>query len=309
MNDGTEAPAGPVSLTRKRKLDVDVEVKDTALDYDDKRMKYDPDAPRPPTTKRPTLSSLKVQLKKLKAPFRCPVVDPSKAASGMGLAGSKNSTPQKMDEDNAPGTSKETTLTSVDQLALPKEDKKIQHRTTRASLQFKSPLLAGSASNNNPSIGSDSHPPSGVRLTPTIQALQRQLQNLKRAVKVKQANEEAELKALVKMWKEAAREVAWEVWEIYKERGLGQQGGGSATEFAPASWGWEEKKGSGSGSSWGWAGAHDEPGEEDAGRHQKEDADDGEVRDDTMGTMLRQMGVDPEVLGWDVEQDCFVDEE
>ncbi|KAF7355101.1 hypothetical protein MSAN_01425700 [Mycena sanguinolenta] len=124
-----------------------------------------------------------------------------------------------------------------------------KHRTQRASGQFKSPLPLAVASI-----------PSAVRQTPTIQTLERKVQLLRRAVKVKKTGEEQTLQALVKKWTEAGREVAWEVWALVKdqENGNGDDWGKAKSEKRKFedSWGWNEdsssKKVKTEWENWGW---------------------------------------------------------
>ncbi|KAL0070938.1 hypothetical protein AAF712_002159 [Marasmius tenuissimus] len=85
-------------------------------------------------------------------------------------------------------------------------DKK--HRTVRAGAQFKSPLSATAAA----SAGKSS-----IRLTPSIQMLERKVQLLRRAVKVKKEQEEVVLKDLIKTWTEAGREVSYQLFELARE--------------------------------------------------------------------------------------------
>lgn len=196
----------------------------------------------------------------------------------------------------------------------PPVDRKKQHRTQRAASQFKSPLTPGASAAVT----------SNVRLTPQIQALERKLQVLKRAVKVRREGEEGTLEGLVKRWTEAGREVAWEVWGLTKEAaqggdwgyggegkrgGFGGGGGFGKEEDANKGWGWDkedEKKG---GSSWGWAneggGEAEEEEKDDSAQYKDEEE---EVKpQQTLGTMLRLLGIAPETLGWDDNEEGFVD--
>ncbi|EGO01664.1 hypothetical protein SERLA73DRAFT_177089 [Serpula lacrymans var. lacrymans S7.3] len=192
-------------------------------------------------------------------------------------------------------------------------------KTSRAAAQFKSPL---------PSSGVASTPLlSYVRLTPAVQALERKLQLLKRAVKVKNGGEEDMLAALVKKWTEAGREVAWEVWEYVKEAGAERAseqviGMGQKNIFQEG-WGWEKPEGQTSSGdrddgNWGWAstdsrceegigklGYDNDCDEKECKYEQEEDEEDR--RRDTLGTMLRELHIAPETLGWDDDEENFVD--
>ena len=173
--------------------------------------------------------------------------------------------------------------------------------TKRATAQFKSPLLTG-ASNTT----------FAVRLTPTIQSLQRDVQMLKRAIKVRQEGEEGDLERLVRKWTEAGREVAYELWGLVKDNESGDRNvgiGGRAKGGFEGNWGWENKGGADRG--WGF-GDMPQTGLEEVTNDQqtRDEGLDGEdeTRSDTLGTMLRQLGIAPETLGWDEEEGGFAGE-
>jgi hypothetical protein len=196
--------------------------------------------------------------------------------------------------------------------------------TSKAASQFKSPLC-------------DSAPAlSSIRLTPTIQALERRVQILKRAVKVKMDGEEDVLEGLVKKWTEAGRDVAWEVWGLVKdsERDGGdvnasgsewgeEKKGGMKRGFKEG-WGWDDndakksKMDDGFERNWGWnverehgirSGSGDEEiyGVMKNGICRGEDLEDQEEekREVTLGTMLRQLGIAPETFGWNEDEGEF----
>ncbi|KAI5825056.1 hypothetical protein K523DRAFT_420315 [Schizophyllum commune Tattone D] len=272
--------------------------------------------PPPPTTKRPTALAYKAQSRKLAKPFRPPAMKPKVEVDD---AVPPSSSPPR----TSPPRSSSPAHSSSNSTAPkpPPVDRKKQHRTQRAASQFKSPLTPGASAAVT----------SNVRLTPQIQALERKLQVLKRAVKVRREGEEGTLEGLVKRWTEAGREVAWEVWGLTKEAAQGGDwgygsGGGQAKggfgssggfgggfgkeEDANKGWGWDkedEKKG---GSSWGWA---NEGGGESQEEEEKDDSaqykdEEEEVKpQQTLGTMLRLLGIAPETLGWDDNEEGFVD--
>ncbi|KII95872.1 hypothetical protein PLICRDRAFT_231933 [Plicaturopsis crispa FD-325 SS-3] len=164
--------------------------------------------------------------------------------------------------------------------------------TPKAASQFKSPF----SSSPSPAL-------SAVRLTPTIQTLERRIQVLKRAVKVQQDGEAGTLEGLVRKWTEAGREVAWEVWEAVKDNsegdGKGAGGkGGWGSDDKKGGWGYDEKPGE----EGGWGAEEDYKGKPRA--HEEEEE---EKTTDTLGTMLRQLGIAPETLGWDEDEGEFVD--
>ncbi|KAK0206173.1 hypothetical protein DFS33DRAFT_564571 [Desarmillaria ectypa] len=194
------------------------------------------------------------------------------------------------------------------------DDQKKRHRTVRAAAQFKSPLSIAASSNVIPS----------VRMTPTIQSLERRVQILKRAVKVKKDGEEELLESLAKRWTEAAREVAWELWDLVKDNGTNEGGGWGDTWDGPKTkrgfednWGWEEKgdqKRLKTENSRGRDESQNKEGEEDEYQMQGVESHDENRRardeeedkpENTMGSMLRQFGIAPETLGWNEEDGMF----
>ena len=69
----------------------------------------------------------------------------------------------------------------------------------RAAVQFKSPII----------LTGGNLQASTIRLTPAIQALERKLQILNRATKVREENEEDVLRGLIAKWTGAGQEVAY----------------------------------------------------------------------------------------------------
>jgi hypothetical protein len=268
------------SNKEQRKLD--------SNDVDAHRLKSTNGIPHP---KRPTIAAHRLQLKKLAKPFRSPVLPHAPKLESKPKASVTNlradavlSTPKEGDsQEHAPSSS----------------DSKIKYRTARAATQFKSPLFASNALDGS----------SLVRLTPTIQALERKLQILKRAVKVREDVQEEVLEGLVKKWTEAGREVAWEVWNLVKDNASsdGSHGNSQSSKKRTfkGSWGWEspgdakKPKGEEMERNWGWdvvpiSSRSEEEEEEDVPKH-------------TLGTMLRQFGVAADTLGWDDEEGSFID--
>ena len=248
-----------------------------------------------PYPKRPSIAVHRLQQKKLAQPFRSPVLpQASKVETRLKTSAtdlradavsSRSLTPKEEDSEKHVSSSS-TTL-----------DSKIKYRTARAAAQFKSPLSA-------PNMLKDS---SLVRLTPTIQALERKLQILKRAVKVREDVQEEVLEGLVKKWTEAGREVAWEVWNLVKDNGNSDGGHGNSQSSKKrafqGSWGWEspgdgkKPRGEEMERNWGWDVVPicaEEEDEEDAPKH-------------TLGTMLMQLGVAPDTLGWNDEEGSFIE--
>uniref|UniRef100_A0A0W0FC78 Swi5-dependent recombination DNA repair protein 1 n=1 Tax=Moniliophthora roreri TaxID=221103 RepID=A0A0W0FC78_MONRR len=248
-----------------------------------------------PAPKRSTHASQKRSLQKLSTPFRTPAMRAVINA----------------EQPVAPTVSQNKKPTPSLELKKPlPSPANLKHRTIRASSQFKSPLTSSTLTG----LGS-------IRLTPNIQMLERKAQLLKRAIKVKRENEEEVLKGLVKMWTEAGREVAWELFEIGKER-TGDSGGslGGGVRKFEDSWGWSDKEDVKrvkveQGDSWSW----DIPAVEGEGevidvdeyteRMQvaMDEDEEGEGKEDTIGTMLRQLGIDPQTFGWDDGEGTFLD--
>jgi hypothetical protein len=143
-----------------------------------------------------------------------------------------------------------------------------------------------------------------VRLTPTIQALERKLQILKRAVKVREDVQEEVLEGLVKKWTEAGREVAWEVWNLVKDNASSD--GDRKKRTFKGSWGWEspgdakKPRSEEMERNWGWDVVPI------SGRSEEEEEEE-EAPKDTLGTMLWQLGVAADTLGWDEEEGTFID--
>ncbi|KIY72903.1 hypothetical protein CYLTODRAFT_283869 [Cylindrobasidium torrendii FP15055 ss-10] len=245
-----------------------------------------------PQPKRATALHHKRQFKKLSAPFRPPhmkVKEEEPAAKSL---------KRERDADDA----------TVFPPAKKREDSQLKHRTIRAAGQFKSPVVGASS---GPQVEL-------VKMTPTIQALERRVQHLKRATKVRRDGEEEELRGLTAKWTEAGREVAWELWELVKENDSacggnwnGTASGGAKRSFED-SWGWSEQgdKKRARTDNWGW----DEKKEGDD--HQAEDVEIESGRDEreeeedkvewTLGLMLRQFGIDPQTLGWNENDGMFM---
>ena len=271
------------SNVEQRKLD--------SNDLDAHRLKSTNGIPHP---KRPTIAAHRLQQKKLTKPFRSPVLPQAPK-----LESKPKDSATDLRTDTVLSTLKEDDSQEHVASSSVTLDSKIKYRTARAATQFKSPLSASNALDNR----------SLVRLTPTIQALERKLQILKRAVKVREDVQEEVLESLVKKWTEAGREVAWEVWNLVKDNassdgGHGNSQSGKKRTFK-GSWGWEspgdakKPRGEEMERNWGWdvvpiSSRSEEEEEEDAPKH-------------TLGTMLRQLGVAADTLGWDDDEGSFID--
>ncbi|KAF9468978.1 hypothetical protein BDZ94DRAFT_559593 [Collybia nuda] len=278
---------------------------------------------RQPNPKRSTIASQKLQLKKLATPFRSPLLKRAKLESPPSHPVRSNLTsnllPAVEFKVPVPANNGEEVRVSRSPIAETTDIQK-RHRTRRANSQFKSPL-----SFNAPSRTTSS----SVRLTPTIQTLERKLQILKRAIKVKHDGDEEALEALVKKWTEAGREVAWGIWELVKDNANSDDGNWgehkrntSRGAFEEA-WGREENRhhnnfiGEERERNWGWdvvpirkdeelETKSDEKNCRGYGEDRRYEGEDDEKKKDTLGTMLAQLGVAPDTLGWDEEQGSFV---
>lgn len=128
------------------------------------------------------------------------------------------------------------------------------------------------------------------------------MQLLRRAVKLEQDNEATLLKELTIKWAEAGREVAWDVWALVKDSR--QERGNQAT---PMKWDWDEDKPKSQ--SWGWSSEDNEShaeNEEPSTSKVQEESEEDRSRD-SLGIMLREFGIDPDTLGWDDQEETFVD--
>ncbi|KAF8843145.1 hypothetical protein BDN67DRAFT_240406 [Paxillus ammoniavirescens] len=253
----------------------------------------------PPAPKRATIASQQRQFKKLIAPFRSPLrlspaVDgPSQVVNNRDLEPTIIPECEWSRADPDRKESDKHLTTSQRKSAVPK--------TLRAAAQFKSPLIDSGATLTD-CRGT-------IRLTPTIQTLERKLQLLKRAVQVKENNEDEILSRVAKKWTEAAREVAYEVWGIIGDsanivdgaKSFGGSWGWDGDDNRDAKWGWDTKIEDTSGE----LGNYDLPEAPDS---TKRLALEGEVDERaSLATMLRQLGITPETLGWDNDRETFLD--
>ena len=292
-----------------------------------KKLVKTPTIPPPPTQKRPTFTSQKFQYKKLATPFRSPLVNKTVSSENIVVDPSAKSAEFPIPIPNIKSESSKQVPVPFSTLPFPNATQKPKKFTPKAASQFKSPLS-----------GLTPTALTSVRLTPTIQALERRVQILKRAVKVKMEGEEEVLERLVKKWTEAGREVAWDVWGLVKDSGGGGKGGwgeekkvGSKRGFEEG-WGWDDKDtkkmkmDGGLERNWGW---NVQRGEDQEERQQSGHGDDEydregningtrkggeyeeyeeEKREDTLGTMLRQLGIAPVTFGWNDDEGGFVEE-
>ncbi|KAG6902289.1 hypothetical protein C0995_001899 [Termitomyces sp. Mi166 len=240
--------------------------------------------------------------RKLISPFRSPAL--ALHPNPMGL---KSSVPElSLAHVSTSASAEQMMMTKLTQPLSDDLTSKLKHRTRRASAPFKSPLSSDAITKLIT-----------VRMTPTIQALERKLQLLKRATKIKEEEEEETLLQLVKKWTEAGRHIAWEVWDLVKDNVSSEDRRWSSSEWQdsriPAfkdSWGWDgetnrqEKE-----RNWGW---DVEPERMDRNAYENEVletsiGDNDDKPQDTLGTMLIQLGIAPDTLGWNEDDEEFQD--
>jgi hypothetical protein len=235
--------------------------------------------------------------------------------------GSRSSSPDRGSyaPSHSPTNSSPRQVTSNPTYFTAKPDtEKTKDYTPRAAAKFKSPLSS--------SVSASSKLNSSVKFTPTIQALQRKLQVLKRAVKIKQDGDERKLEELALKWRITGREIAWEVWNLVKDRAEavgnpGSRDGGWGYDYKDekpfeSGWGWDETT-SKRLETWGYDRLHmpsNDAGEaveslrSSSPAYEDDAREDAEKSSDTLGTMLRQLKIDPVTLGWDDELEDFVDD-
>ena len=257
-----------------------------------------------PNPKRLTVRLQHLQHEKLKSPFRSPLLIRTERYPGTELQTSSPAESDRASGQVQHATSKallnlssRTTITTINKHDVLR-DGRTKYRTARAATQFKSPL----SSDATIKLGNM------VRMTPDIQMLERRLQLLKRALKIKQEDQEHVLEDLVRKWTDAGREVAWELWPLVKESGTSEYGALSRVESLYSSsiqgWGWNESTDE----------KHDSEeslnmlGVESNDNHDSRDSNlEEEPVQNSVGIMLRQLGIDPETLGWDEGEGVFVD--
>lgn len=225
--------------------------------------------PRAPAPRRATLASQKLSRKKLAAPFRSPL--PAKSITA------KVVTPVSQEKVPREHIFKEPEVKreASPKLIHPAAQKNLV-RTSRAAAQFRSPLAKTMEHEPRPLIL-----PSQATM-----ALERKLTLLRRAIKIKRDGDESHLERLAAKWRDAAREAAYELWGIVRDVSTE---GGEVRSNSGGGWGWEERDGQG------------------AVAKDVEDEECGVQRENTLGVMLRKLGIAPETLGWDNEGETFVD--
>ena len=235
----------------------------------------------PPAPRRATLASQKLSRKRLAAPFRSPLQ--TKTTS------TQPTTPALLGKDAQEQIARELRTKyqikpKSAQEAPTGTSKAIKSlvRSSRAAAQFRSPLVKVPEDTSRPLVLPNQ----------TIMNLERKLTTLRRAAKIKRDGDEAHLERLAKKWRDAGREAAYELWGIVRD--LSTEGG--------------EIRGNSNDNVWGWGGQ----GEQGTSREDDVDTEAGEhaeKQENTLGVMLRKLGIAPETLGWNEEEEAFVDDE
>ncbi|KAJ3998281.1 hypothetical protein F5050DRAFT_1745790 [Lentinula boryana] len=260
-----------------------------------------------PAPKRSTIASQRRQHKKLATPFKSPLMAKrgSLEKAPMGLPAVPNEKQSILAASKARESHASVAPFSANYSSPSSLKSKRFPVTSRAATQFKSPLSSIGAAKSSPPL---------VRLTPTIQALERKIQILKRALKVKRDHEEEMLADLTTRWTEAGREVAWEVWELARNDADPCGGIPGGKRSFNENWGWDiqgDEKRVKSEDSWNWGTTNREQADEDAtlqvqGSTPKMEDEEARV-EYTLGMMLRRLGIDPATLGWDEQEGIFKD--
>ncbi|KAI0040696.1 hypothetical protein FA95DRAFT_1566179 [Auriscalpium vulgare] len=236
-----------------------------------------------PAPMRATQASQRRSHRKLIKPFRSPIM--AKAPSNSSCT---------VDVHNPVPVLPQSTLSSASSM-LAKDTPMVTHDTpnvmrtmttlalsSKAASQFRSPLV-GATSDSSRVV---------ILPTATIQNLERKLAVLHRAVKIKEADDN--LEGLARKWREAGRETAYELWSIVRDM--------------------KEDNGSKSGNGdWGGWDDKDDGGEkraeaERSGVDVVAAEEEVEEVQETLGLMLRRLGIAPETLGWDDAEERFVDD-
>jgi hypothetical protein len=235
----------------------------------------------PPAPRRATLASQKLSRMKLAAPFRSPLqIKPTSTP----LA-----TPTPLEEvlqeriiREPPAKYKSITVKAQEAPPGAHTNNKSLVRSSRAAAQFRSPLGNASVSASRPVVLPNQ----------AIMNLERKVAILRRAVKIKRDGDEDHLRCLTKKWRDAGREAGYELWSIVRD--LGTEGGEIRGKNSDTGWGWDDRE------------------ERDTLGEVGLDAEDGELperQENTLGVMLRKLGIAPETLGWNDEEETFVDDD
>ena len=238
----------------------------------------------PPAPRRATLASQKLSRKKLAAPFRSPL------QTRMTSTSTQATTPAFLGEDTqekiAGEPRAEYQTKSKSAQGPPTGTKKPIKpfvRSSRVAAQFRSPLVKIPVDTLRPLVLPNQ----------ALMNLERKVTILRRATKIKRDGDEDHLERLAKKWREVGREAAYELWGIVRD--LSTEG--------------SEIRGNGNGSGWGWDDQEKHCTSGEDGLEAEEGGDVEEKQENTLGVMLRKLGIAPETLGWNEVEEAFVDNE
>jgi len=224
-----------------------------------------------PAPTRATLAFEKLTRKKLVTPFRPPLLI-KRPSTQPATPTALGQVPRKRIAGEP--RAKKKIVPTAQEAPTPLKIVKSLVPSSRAARQFKSPLSNALEGKSRPV----------VLPSQAIKNLENKIATLKRAIKIKCDGDEGHLEHLAKKWRDAGREAAYELWGIVRD--LSPEGG--------------EIRGNDKG--WGW----DDQGERNTIREgglDEEEAKQGA----TLGVMLRNLGIAPETLGWNDEEEAFVD--
>lgn len=237
-----------------------------------------------PAPKRMTLESQKKQHQKLSTPFRSPLLQKPD------ITNSQSHSTTRLDADALSARSiyhqetfskaLQTPLSNRNEKAsvlsiTPSSTKTVQSKfksllqsTPKSASQFKSPLSSTAKTPQSTPFRSGG--------SITVKSLEAQLQTFKRAIQLKQTNEAEKLEVLIKTWREAGREIAWDLWALVRDQ-AGEDNGNynypgtnakstsewqSGQQSFKSGWGWADDL-STSKRSWGWDNVGETDGEEE----------------------------------------------
>jgi len=234
-----------------------------------------------PAPRRATLASQKLSRRKLAAPFRSPLqIKPTST-----LLAAPTPLEEVLQEQiirEPPAKYKSITVKAQEAPPGARTNSKSLVRSSRAAAQFRSPLGSASVPAFRPIVL-----PNQATMN-----LERKVAILRRAVKIKRDGDEDHLRHLTKKWRDAGREAAYELWSIARD--LSTEEGEIRGKDSHTGWGWDDREG------------RDTLGEDGLGA---EDGGSAERQENTLGVMLRKLGIAPETLGWNDEEETFVDDD
>ncbi|KAI5118552.1 hypothetical protein M0805_002932 [Coniferiporia weirii] len=263
--------------------------------------------PQPSAPKRMTIALQKRQHQKLLSPFRSPLLSkpnpgnvstPNRTRTGPSLLSPLSLAFRNTDKDDPTTPSKDADTSLI--TALPRtqlsKNTGFQSRpasSVKATSQFKSPLASSSTTSAH----------SRINTSRQIQELERKLQLLKRASKIKKDGDEEKLVQLVQKWRGVGREAAYELWQIVRDNDGSSDapypGTNSKSSGGSFSSGWfsspdkRTNNGFSGQSNWGWDAPPDErkPGDEN-----DEDAFEPESPSKLEDTLYRSLRKKPTVV-------------